>query len=164
MPIYSKIMPIARKLFRAPASRVFVNAGPRSPSGPPAAQSNPFLAYRRGLPPPAQPPTRHRDAKLKTLCIMLTISGKQRIGRNDGRCAQRGGQGMGSRKSPFKGRRFSTSTKVMRRVPGKHRRRSGNAIFSAAPLPKISSAVNAGCLCLVSLQPSAHGTPALLAQ
>jgi hypothetical protein len=63
-------MPIARKLFRAPASRVFVNAGPRSPSGPPAAQSNPFLAYRRGLPPPAQPPTRHRDAKLKTLCII----------------------------------------------------------------------------------------------
>ena len=69
MPIYSKIMPIARKLFHAPASRVFVNAGPRSLSGPPAAQSNPFLAYRRGLPPPAQPPTRHRDAKLKTLCI-----------------------------------------------------------------------------------------------
>src|SRR5688500_8227549 len=33
-------------------------------------QSNPFLAFRRGLPLPAYPSARHRDANLKTLCLM----------------------------------------------------------------------------------------------
>ena len=40
-----------------------------------------FLAHRRGLPPPAHPSIRHRDAKLKTLCITENHYGKGPLNR-----------------------------------------------------------------------------------